>query len=83
MRLLKAVLAVGVVSLVWVSVAFAQSPYLGNAGEVQGGVGGETAGSGSLPFTGFDLGALVVGGVLLLILGFGLQRHARRSNVAS
>jgi hypothetical protein len=80
MRQIKAVLAVGVTSLIWASVAAAQQPYLGSGGGVQGevGGGGDVAGtSGALPFTGFDLGALLVGGVLLLILGFVLRRNTR------
>ena len=82
MRHLKTVLAVGIGSLVWASTAAAQQPYLGNAGEVQGGVGGQVSGGGSLPFTGFDLGALFVGGLLLLILGFALRRHGRQRSKA-
>jgi hypothetical protein len=85
MRQLIAVLVVGVTNLVWASVAFAQGPYVGNGGGVQSDVGGDVAGTGgSLPFTGFDLGALLVGGVLLLVLGFVLRRHTRqRPNVTS
>jgi hypothetical protein len=85
MRHLIAVLVVGVLNLVWAAVAFAQGPYLGNGGDVQSDVGGDVAASGgSLPFTGFDVGALAVGGVLLLVLGFVLRRHTRqRSNVTS
>lgn len=84
MRLLKAVFVVGLASLVFVSVAVAQRTYLGNAGEVQNEVGGQQAGTvaGSLPFTGFDLGALFIGGLLLLILGFGLRRHARHGSTS-
>lgn len=80
MRHLKAVLAIGGASLIWASSALAQQPYLGNAGGVQGEVsGGEVGGGGgALPFTGFDIGALVVGGALLVILGFVLRRHARQ-----
>jgi hypothetical protein len=82
MRHLIAVLVVGVLNLVWASVALAQGPYTGNGGDVQSDVGGDVAAGGSLPFTGFDLGALAVGGVLLLVLGFVLRRQTRqRSNV--
>jgi hypothetical protein len=85
MRQLIAVLVVGVLNLIWASVALAQTPYTGNGGDVQSDVGGDVAGAGgSLPFTGFDLGALAVGGVLLLVLGFVLRRQTRqRPNVTS
>jgi hypothetical protein len=39
--------------------------------------GGGTAGSGTLPFTGFDLLFMVVGGVVLVGLGAGLRKFAR------
>lgn len=35
--------------------------------------------SGSLPFTGLDVGLLAAGSVLLIALGFGLRRFGRRS----
>lgn len=82
MRHLKAFTVGIVVALATASVAAAQAPYLGNGGEVQGEVGGQVSASGSLPFTGFDLGALLVGGVLLLALGFVLRRHGRERTKA-
>jgi len=39
--------------------------------------GGNNSTNGGLPFTGFDLGLLTVGGALLLSVGFGLRRVAR------
>ena len=61
----------------------------GAAGEGYGGAGGvqnevsqgavQGAGSGSLPFTGLDLALLVIGGVMLLVVGAGLRRAAKRS----
>lgn len=38
--------------------------------------------SGSLPFTGFDLTLMALGGIALLGLGFGMRRAAARSNTA-
>lgn len=37
----------------------------------------QTTESGSLPFTGLDLGLLAVGGILLVGVGVGLRRFAR------
>jgi len=81
MRHFKVFFLVGGAGLIWASSAWAQSPYLGNAGGVQGEVGGGTAAGGgsALPFTGFDIGALVVGGLLLVTLGFVLRRATRAS----
>ena len=39
--------------------------------------GGNNNANGGLPFTGFDLGLLTIGGALLLSVGFGLRRVAR------
>ncbi len=36
-----------------------------------------TSGSGSLPFTGLDVGLLALGGVALVGVGVGLRRFAR------
>jgi hypothetical protein len=46
-------------------------------GAQQGLSGGNNSGNGGLPFTGFDLALLTVGGALLLSVGFGLRRVAR------
>jgi opacity protein-like surface antigen len=46
-------------------------------GAQQGLQGGNNSGNGGLPFTGFDLALLTVGGALLLSVGFGLRRVAR------
>jgi hypothetical protein len=57
--------------------------YGGKAGGVQNEVNqgalNAAAGESSLPFTGLDLALLVVGGVMLLVVGAGLRRAARRS----
>jgi hypothetical protein len=57
--------------------------YGGKAGGVQNEVNqgalNAAAGKSSLPFTGLDLALLVVGGVMLLVVGAGLRRAARRS----
>jgi len=47
--------------------------YQGAAGGVQGSV----SGGGALPFTGLDLGLLVGGGMVLLVVGGLLRRLAR------
>jgi hypothetical protein len=71
--------------------AFAQSGvdgYADNgsaiAGTVQsgGGGGGGDTGSGSLPFTGAELGVLAATGSALVLLGFGLRRVTRRPSEA-
>jgi hypothetical protein len=46
-------------------------------GAQQGIQGGNNSANGGLPFTGFDLALLTVGGALLLSVGFGLRRVAR------
>jgi hypothetical protein len=46
-----------------------------------GGTGNSTGGG--LPFTGFDLGLLTVGGALLLTVGFGLRRVARAKSTSN
>ena len=46
-------------------------------GAQQGLQGGNNSTNGGLPFTGFDLALLTVGGALLLSVGFGLRRVAR------
>ncbi|MBW8742571.1 MAG: hypothetical protein ACJ747_06745 [Gaiellaceae bacterium] len=49
------------------------------ANEAAGGVAATTH-SGALPFTGTDLGLMVAGGGVLLLLGFGLRRFARNAS---
>ena len=43
-----------------------------------GGVQGEVAQGGSLPFTGLDLALLVIGGLMLVIVGMTIRRAVRR-----
>jgi hypothetical protein len=60
------------------SSAFAETAppgYQGNAGGVQATV--ETGGT--LPFTGLDLGLLIGGGLLMILVGVGLRRLSRSS----
>jgi hypothetical protein len=59
------------------SVALAQQPTEQGYGGVAGGVQGEVEGGGTLPFTGFDLMFLVVGGLVLLAAGLTLRRLGR------
>jgi hypothetical protein len=49
--------------------------YGGEAGVVQGQVGGEA--QGALPFTGYDLVLVALAGALLLAVGFVIRRAAR------
>ncbi len=42
----------------------------------------ETAGSGSLPFTGLDLGLMAAGGVVLAGMGFGMRRLSQAPDAA-
>lgn len=78
-----AVAGFGLAVLTWVPVALAQSPavsgYGGVGGEVQGDVGG-SGGSGALPFTGLDLGLLVVGGLVLVVAGLTLRKLAHNKS---
>jgi hypothetical protein len=61
--------------------------YGGGAGNVQQQVNqsqgqgalGTSGSSGSLPFTGLDLGLLVAGGAVLLVVGATIRRAARRN----
>lgn len=75
--------SVGLAILMWAPAALAQSPavsgYGGVGGEVQGDVGGSGSG-GALPFTGLDLGLLVVGGLVLLVAGLTLRKLAHNKS---
>lgn len=72
-----------------------QNAYSTPAGEVQADVSGSTGptvnhvpsgdttrttSAAQLPFTGLDVGFLLAGGVVLLVMGVGMSRLARRSN---
>ena len=92
MTKLRLIFALCALSLLLVPAAFAAG---GSAGDGYGGVAGNvqqqvnqgqgvaatgTAGaSGSLPFTGLDLGLLVAGGAVLLVVGATIRRAARRN----
>jgi hypothetical protein len=58
--------------------------YSGSGGASLAGVSGGASGSstatdpGSLPFTGLDVGLLIGGGLLLVLIGVGMARLARR-----
>jgi hypothetical protein len=62
--------------------------YGGNGNGVLGATGGngsppaqvQSAGSGSLPFTGLDIGLLALGGCALVGVGVGLRRYAKPLN---
>lgn len=89
MKGIRAQLSVGfavfVGSLALVSVALGQSSsvqgYGGEGGGVSAGVGsgggGGVASAGSLPFTGLDVGFLVLAGAAVLALGLVLRRAGR------
>ena len=81
------------IALMAPSAAFAQSTDEGYGGS--GGIAGQidtggpgndapvtTNDSGSLPFTGADLGVLAAAGGLLVLLGFGLRRLTARPEAA-
>lgn len=74
------------VYLVSASVALAGTsldPYEGEGGSVQDDVAGSAltgqggGEAGSLPFTGLDLGLLVLAGLALVLVGMGIRRLAR------
>jgi len=48
------------------------------AGVSSGASGGTATDPGSLPFTGLDVGLLIGGGLLLVLIGVGMARVARR-----
>jgi hypothetical protein len=50
----------------------------GQVGNQGGGVAGEEAGFGSLPFSGLDLTLLAAGGAALILAGGGFYRLSRR-----
>lgn len=77
MKRLAAAAAVILGTLVWAPLALAQQPTSGSgeAGGVQGAVGG--AANGTLPFTGLDLLFLFAAGLVLLAVGFGLRAVSR------
>jgi hypothetical protein len=91
---LRLILALCVLSLALVPTAFASGGsagggYGGSAGNVQqqvngsqgqgSGALGTSGSSGTLPFTGLDLGLLVAGGAVLLVVGATIRRAARRN----
>lgn len=77
-RRIAVLLGVGIVSLVWASVAFAQSPSTGGYGGAGGNVQGEVGGAGgSLPFTGLDLLLIIGAGLVLLAAGLTMRRLGR------
>lgn len=77
------------VALLLVALALAPPATAGN-GTSEAGYGGESAvqvalvkgaqasSAGSLPVTGVDLGLAVAGGVVLLLVGFGMRRLGRQ-----
>ena len=71
------VLLVVVASLLGPAAAYGQTPagsqYQGNLGV--NAHGGGNAGSGTLPFTGLDLGAVAGGGIVLIAAGIVLRRR--------
>jgi hypothetical protein len=94
MTKLRLILALCALSLLLVPAAFAAGGSAGggyggaggnvqqqvNQGQGQGaGALGSSGSSGSLPFTGLDLGLLVAGGAVLLVVGATIRRAARRN----
>jgi hypothetical protein len=92
MKRLALITAVVAVALAFTAPAYGQTAvgdaYGGSGGGILGAVSGGggggsapskvvTAESGSLPFTGLDLGLLALGGVALVGVGVGLRRFAR------
>ncbi len=79
-------LATMLAALVFASAAIAAG---GSAAEGYGGPGGQVqtqvqgslgqTGSGTLPFTGLDLGLLVVGGIALILVGGAIRRLGARA----
>jgi hypothetical protein len=94
-RLMVAALAAGVLALAFASAAFAENSsvgtYSGGGGGVQTQVasGGDPSGpsatsdSGSLPFTGFDVGLALGGGLILLAGGALIARFTPRGERTS
>jgi hypothetical protein len=94
MNNLRFILALCALSLVLAPAALAAGGgsagggYGGSAGNVQqqvndgqagAGTLGTSGSSGSLPFTGLDLGLLVAGGAVLLVVGATIRRASRRN----
>lgn len=77
MKRLGASAAVFLGMLTLAPLALAQQPSsgAGEGGGVQGAVGGGSGGA--LPFTGLDIVFIVLAGVALLALGFGLRAASR------
>jgi hypothetical protein len=73
-------LLVGSLVAVLLSAPVALAEALGGYGGQGGGVQSEleSGGEGALPFTGLNLGLLLAGALLLILLGLGLLRSARR-----
>ena len=82
MKVLGLLLTGGVASFVLAGTALAQNPsgraYGGAAGELEQQVGGGVEGTGTLPFTGLDLGIAVAVGPTLLAVGILMRRMASR-----
>ena len=93
MKNLRHILALCALSLVLAPAALAAGSagagYGGGGGTVQQEVGQQagqsqgtlatTGSKGSLPFTGLDLGLLVAGGAVLLVVGASIRRASRRN----
>jgi len=72
------VVPVGLLStLVLAGAALAANPTVSGYGGQAGGVESDVQAGGTLPFTGLDLGLIIGGGILLLLLGAGLRRLTR------
>jgi hypothetical protein len=72
----SAALILGALALVPAALAQQPSSGLGEGGGVQGAVGGG-GGDGTLPFTGLNVLFIVLAGIALLALGFGLRAASR------
>ena len=83
MRVLAVISAAALSFLTTAAVALAGGPtragYDSGGGTVQGEVQRGAGGGGSLPLTGLDLGLLVGGGIVLLLVGGSVWRLSREN----
>jgi len=76
-RLAFTTVAAAVAALAWAATAVAANPGVSGYGGQSGGVQSDVQSGGTLPFTGLDLGLILGGGILLVLVGIGLRRLGR------